>query len=95
MGRGSPLRADAIPQWHEPAADATDADAADADAADADADAADAEDTDAADAGAGQLQHPVRRLLVVTCTSGALGSENEIRGLDKHTSQPQIFVHIT
>ena len=32
---------------------------------------------------------------VVTCTSGALGSENEIRGLDKHTSQPQIFVYIT
>ena len=50
VGHGSPLRADAIPQWHEPATDAADADAADADAADADAADADAADADAADA---------------------------------------------
>jgi hypothetical protein len=42
-----------------------------------------------------QLQHPVRLLLVATCTSGAIRSENEIIGVDKHKSQHQIFVHIT
>jgi hypothetical protein len=42
-----------------------------------------------------QLQHPVRLLLVAMCTRGAVRSENEIIGVDKHTNQPQIFVHIT
>jgi hypothetical protein len=42
-----------------------------------------------------QLQHPVRLLLVATCTSRAIRSENEITGVDKHTGANFHAINVT